>query len=75
MSVLEMFLNKGKRMVFHMIDGSTVDIHVDSVKDIKENDGFYGFYMNTGKMIVVWDKTISWMEVELKKEPEKAGDD
>ena len=74
MSVLEMFLNKGKRMVFHMIDGSTVDIHVDSVKDIKENDGFYGFYMNTGTMIVLPDKNISWMAVEPKHEHEKASD-
>ena len=74
MSTLETFLSKTERLVFHMIDGSIVDIHMDSVKDIKENDGFYGFYMNTGKMIIVWDKTISWIEVELKHEPEKASD-
>ena len=67
MSVLEMFLNKTDRAVFHMIDGSIVDIHMDSVKDINENDGFYGFYMNNGTMIVVWDKNISWMELEPKK--------
>lgn len=74
MSVLEIFLNKADRLVFHMIDGSIVDIHMDSVKDIQEDDGFYGIYMNTGTMIVVWDKTISWMEVELKHEHEKARD-
>lgn len=74
MSVLEIFLNKADRLVFHMIDGSIVDIHMDSVKDIQEDDGFYGIYMDTGKMIVVWDKNISWMEVELKHEPEKASD-
>lgn len=50
-----------------MIDGTTVDVHTDSVKDINEDDGFYGIYMDTGKMIVLWDKNISWMELELKK--------
>ena len=74
MSVLEMFLNKADRLVFHMIDGSIVDIHTDSVKDIKEDDGFYGFYMNNGTMIGLPDKNITWMEVELKHEPEKASD-
>lgn len=74
MSVLEIFLNKADRLVFHMIDGSIVDIHMDFVKDIQESDGFYSIYMDTGKMIVVWDKTISWMEVELKHEHEKARD-
>ena len=67
MSTLEIFLNKADRLVFHMIDGSIVDIHMDSVKDIEEADGFYGIYMDTGKLIAVWDKNISWMEVELKK--------
>lgn len=67
MSVLEMFLNKADRLVFHMIDGSIVDIHMDSVKDIQEADGLYGFYMDTGKLIGVLDKNISWMEMELKK--------
>ena len=67
MSVLEMFLNKTDRIVFHMMDGSIVDIHMDSVKDINEDDGFYGFYMNNGTMIVLWDKNVSWMEVEPKK--------
>lgn len=66
MSVLEIFLNKADRLVFHMIDGSIVDIHMDSVKDIQEDDGFYGIYMDTGKMIVLWDKNVSWMELELK---------
>lgn len=75
MSTLETFLSKTERLVFHMIDGSIVDIHTDFVKDIQESDGFYSIYMDTGKMIVVWDKTISWMEVELKHEPEKASDD
>lgn len=74
MSVLEIFLNKTDRLVFHMIDGSIVDIHMDSVKDIQEDDGFYGIYMNTGTMIALWDKNVSWMEVELKHEPEKASD-
>ena len=74
MSVLEMFLNKTDRIVFHMMDGSIVDIHMDSVKDINEDDGFYSIYMDTGKMIAVWDKNISWMEVKLKHEPEKASD-
>lgn len=74
MSVLEIFLNKADRLVFHMIDGSIVDIHMDSVKDIQEDDGFYGIYMDTGKMIALWDKNVSWMEVELKHEPEKASD-
>lgn len=67
MSVLEMFLNKADRLVFHMIDGSIVDIHMDSVKDIKENDGLYGFYMNNGTIIGLLDKNVSWMEMELKK--------
>ena len=67
MSTLETFLSKADRLVFHMIDGSIVDIHMDFVKDIQEADEFYSIYMDTGKMIVVWDKTISWMEVELKK--------
>lgn len=67
MSVLEMFLNKADRLVFHMMDGSIVDIHMDYVKDINENDGFYGFHMNTGKMIGLPDKNISWMEMEPKK--------
>lgn len=67
MSVLEMFLNKTDRIVFHMMDGSIVDIHMDSVKDINEDDGFYEFYMNNGTMIVLWDKNVSWMEVEPKK--------
>ena len=67
MSVLETFLNKADRLVFHMMDGSIVDIHMDSVKDINEDDGFYGFYMNNGTMIVLWDKNVSWMEVEPKK--------
>lgn len=70
MSTLETFLSKTERLVFHMIDGSIVDIHMDSVKDIQEADGFYSIYMDTDKMIVVWDKTISWMEVELKKAQE-----
>lgn len=74
MSTLETFLSKTERLVFHMIDGSIVDIHMDSVKDIQEADGFYSICMNTGKMIVVLDKTISWMEVELKHESEKASD-
>lgn len=74
MSTLETFLSKIERLVFHMIDGSIVDIHMDSVKDIQEADGFYSIYMDTDKMIVVWDKTISWMEVELKHEHEKASD-
>lgn len=74
MSTLETFLSKTDRLVFHMMDGSIVDIHMDSVKDIQEASGFYCIYMDTGKMIVVWDKTISWMEVELKHEPEKASD-
>ena len=67
MSVLEIFLNKADRLVFHMMDGSIVDIHMDFVKDIQEADGFYSIYMDTGKMIVVWEKTISWMVVEPKK--------
>lgn len=67
MSVLEILLNKADRLVFHMIDGSIVDIHMDSVKDIQEDDGFYGIYMDTGKMIVLWDKNIIWMELEPKK--------
>lgn len=71
MSVLEIFLNKANRLVFHMIDGSTVDVHMDSVKDIKEDDEFYGIYMNTGTMIVLWDKNVSWMEIEPKYEPVK----
>lgn len=76
MSTLETFLSKTERLVFHMIDGSIVDIHMDSVKDIQGADGFYSIiYMDTGKMIVVCDKTISWVEVELKHEPEKASDD
>ena len=66
MSTLETFLSKADRLVFHMIDGSIVDICMDSVKDIQEADGFYGIYMDTGKLIAVWDKNISWMEVELK---------
>lgn len=74
MSTLETFLSKTERLVFHMIDGSIVDIHMDSVKDIQGADGFYIIYMDTGKMIVVWDKTISWMEVEPKHEHEKASD-
>lgn len=74
MSTLETFLSKIERLVFHMIDGSIVDIHMDFLKDIQESDGFYSIYMDTGKMIVVWDKTISWMEVELKHESEKASD-
>ena len=67
MSTIEMFLSKTDRLVFHMMDGSIVDIHMDSVKDIQEADGFYGIYMDTGKLIAVWDKNISWMEVETKK--------
>lgn len=67
MSTLEMFLNKADRLVFHMIDGTTVDIRMDSVKDIQEADGFYGFYMNTGTLIVLPDKNITWMEMEPKK--------
>lgn len=67
MSTLEMLLNEADKMTFHMIDGSIVDIHMDSVKDINENDGFYGFYMNTGTMIVLPDKNVSWTELELKK--------
>lgn len=70
MSVLEIFLNKADRLVFHMIDGSIVDIHMNSVKDIKEDDGFYGIYMNTGTVIVLWDKNVSWMELEPKKTQE-----
>ena len=70
MSTLEIFLNKADRLVFHMIDGSIVDIHMDSVKDIQEDDGFYGFYMNTGTMIALPDKNISWIEAELKKTQE-----
>ena len=66
MSVLEMFLNKTDRIVFHMMDGSIVDIHMDSVKDINEDDGFYGIYMDTGKLFVIWDKNVSWMELEMK---------
>lgn len=66
MSTLETFLSKANRLVFHMMDGTTVDIRTDSVKDIQEADGFYGFYMNNGMMIVLWDKNVSWMEVELK---------
>ena len=65
MSTLETFLSKADRLVFHMMDGTTVDIRMDSVKDIQEADGFYSIYMDTGKLIVVWDKTISWIEVEL----------
>lgn len=68
MSVLETFLSKkADRLVFHMMDGTTVDIRVDSVKDINENNGFYVFYMNTGRAIILPDKNISWMELELKK--------
>ena len=67
MSTLEMPLNKADKIIFHMIDGSIVDIHMDSVKDINENDGFYGFYMNTETLIVLPDKNVSWMELELKK--------
>ena len=52
MSVLETFLSKTERLVFHMIDGSIVDIHMDFVKDIQEAEGFYSIYMDTGKMIV-----------------------
>lgn len=74
MSTLEIFLNKADRLVFHMIDGSIVDIHMDFVKDIQGADGFYSIYMNTGTMIALWDKNVSWMEVELKHEPEKASD-
>lgn len=74
MSTLETFLSKTERLVFHMIDGSIVNIHMDSVKDFQGDDGFYSIYMDTGKMIVVLDKTISWIEVELKHEPEKASD-
>lgn len=74
MSTLETFLSKADRLVFHMMDGSIVDVHMDFVKDIQESYGFYSIYMDTGKLIVVWDKTISWMEVELKHEPEKASD-
>ena len=70
MSVLEMFLNKTDRIVFHMLDGSIVDIHMDSVKDIKEDDGFYGIYINTGTLIVLPDKNITWMEMEPKKTQE-----
>lgn len=70
MSLLEIFLNKTDRLVFHMIDGSIVDIHMDSVKDIKEDDGFFGIYMNTGTMIALWDKNVSWMELEPKKTQE-----
>lgn len=66
-STLETFLSKTDRLVFHMMDGSIVDIHMDSVKDIQEAGVFYSIYMDTGKMIVVWDKTISWMECEPKK--------
>lgn len=75
MSTLETFLKNADRLVFHMIDGSIVDIRMDSVKDIQEDNGFYGFYMNTGTIISLPDKNISWMEVELKHEPEKASDD
>ena len=67
MSTLETFLSKADRLVFHMMDGTTVDIHIDSVKDIREADGFYGINMDTGKIIVVWDKNISWMELDPKK--------
>lgn len=67
MSTLETFLSKTERLVFYMIDGSILDIHMDSVKDIQGADGFYIIYMDTGKMIVVWDKNISWMAVEPKK--------
>ena len=67
MSTLETFLSKADRLVFHMMDGTTVDIRMDSVKDIQEADGFYGIYMDTGKLIVLWDKNISWMELEPKK--------
>lgn len=74
MSTLEIFLNKVDRLVFHMMDGTTVDIRMDSVKDINEDDGYYGFYMNTGRAIMLPDKNISWMEAELKHEPEKASD-
>lgn len=75
MSILEMFLNKMDRVIFHMMDGSIVDIHMNSVKDINENDGYYVFYMSTGTGIILPDKNISWVEVELKHEPEKASDD
>lgn len=74
MSTLETFLNEADRLIFHMMDGSIVDIHMDSVKDFQEANGFYGFHMNTGMMIVLPDKNISWTEVELKHEPEKASD-
>lgn len=67
MSTLETFLSKADRLVFHMMDGTTVDIRMDSVKDIQEADGFYGFYMNTGMMIALPDKNITWMEMEPKK--------
>lgn len=67
MSTLETFLSKADRLVFHMMDGTTVDIRMDSVKDIQEADGFFGIYTDTGKLIAVWDKNISWMEVETKK--------
>ena len=67
MSTLETFLSKADRLVFHMMDGTTVDIRMDSVKDIQEADGFYGFYMNTGMMIVLPDKNITWMEIKKKK--------
>ena len=67
MSTLEMFLSKADRLVFHMIDGSIVDIHMDSVKDIQEADGLYGIYMDTGKLIAILDKNITWVEMEPKK--------
>lgn len=67
MSTLEIFLNKADRLVFHMMDGTTVDIRMDSVKDIQEANGIYIFYRNTGTDIVLWDKNISWMELEPKK--------
>ena len=66
MNTLETFLSKADRLVFHMMDGTTVDVRMDSVKDIQEADGFYGIYMDTGKLIAVWDKNISWMELEMK---------
>lgn len=70
MSLLEIFLNKTDRLVFHMIDGSIVDIHMDSVKDIQEEVGFYGIHMNTGTVIILWNKNVSWMELEPKKTQE-----
>ena len=66
------FLNQLECLTFHMVDGSSVCVKTkDIMKADCSDNNYYIFYLNTGKIMAIWDNNITWMEADIKKDEVK----